>query len=434
MDYKRNLFFIPIVSGCIMVAGSFLAFFSKKYFIRYLPEVISLVMSFSIIALTVSLYRIIMISSIPFPSILPPLYLQLLPPFIAGFGLVFLLAPSFISYAIAKGIVTNPFMHAHPGMILKEPSARGGGFVFTIGFIIMSLLFVPVSKETAGIYIVVLLIALLGLADDYQNTHPRTFLKVLENPALRLFLLFIIVSLITNFGVRIDFLSNPFGGKIEFSEGGLLGSVVTVAWVVWIVWILNLLSWSNGIDGQYTGIIGISAIMLAILALRFSPLTHTDINYAKLALITAGCSLGLVRYTWHPSKIMWGFSAMSAGAVLAFLSVLINAKVAAAIVTIIIPFMDALVIFIRRILQKKNPMKGDRGHLHHLLLARGWSEKKIALFYWFTTAVFGSIGLISSEKYAIQVLLTISGLVAFFIILLNLKALPKKRGSPLPVK
>ena len=129
---------------------------------------------------------------------------------------------------------------------------------------------------------------------------------------------------------------------------------------------------------------------------------------------------------------MWGFSAVAAGAVLTTLSILVNAKTATSIVIILIPFLDAVVTFGRRIIQKKNPLKGDRGHLHHILLDRGWSHKKIAVFYWISTAVFGLIGILSSEKYVGLVTLTLSGIVASFIILLNLKSVWKQQASRLP--
>jgi UDP-GlcNAc:undecaprenyl-phosphate GlcNAc-1-phosphate transferase len=233
------------------------------------------------------------------------------------------------------------------------------------------------------------------------------------------------------FGIKISFIGIPFGGILQLAPITFLSSIVTV---FWIVWVLNLLSWSNGVDGQYSGIIGISSIVIALLALRFVPLLPKDIAYARLAVIAAGCSFGLVRYSWYPSKVMWGFSAMSAGAVLAILSILVNAKVATSIIMILIPFLDAVVTMIRRILQKKNPLKGDKGHLHHLLLERGWNVKRIAVFYWATTAIFGLIGLLSSEHYTLLVALTLAGIVAFFIILVNYKSMIRKQESLIAAK
>lgn len=428
LDYKRNLYLLPIISSMIFTGALVLNIVTRKYFARYLHETLMLIATFANAMITYSLVRIIFAASVPFPSLINPVIFQFAAPFLTSFVLALVLAPRFINFVREKGIITNPDEHAHPAMILKKPSARAAGVFFTMIFILVGLIFVQPSKEIWGIYAASLLLALLGFADDYQNTHPRSFLKIFENPLLRLSLLFLIVSLVVPFGIIIKFVGSPFGGIWQFSNLEFFSAVLTV---VWIVWILNLLSWSNGIDGQYCGIIGISSVVVGLLALRFSPLLPGDINIAKLAFISAGATFGLVRYTWHPSKIMWGFSAMSAGLILASLSILVNAKVATSIIMILIPFLDATVTFIRRLLQKKNPLKGDRGHLHHLLMERGWSIPQIAAFYWITTAVFGLIGLLSSEKYTLLITLTLAGVVAFFIILLNLKSALKRSQLPM---
>ena len=118
---------------------------------------------------------------------------------------------------------------------------------------------------------------------------------------------------------------------------------------------------------------------------------------------------------------------MSAGMVVAVLSILVNSKIVVSVLIILIPFMDAVVTVIRRIIQRKNPLAGDKGHLHHILLNHGWSVPKVALFYWLTTAIFGVIGIISSEKYLVQVGLTVMGAAGFVIVLMNLKSARDKK-------
>jgi UDP-GlcNAc:undecaprenyl-phosphate GlcNAc-1-phosphate transferase len=163
-------------------------------------------------------------------------------------------------------------------------------------------------------------------------------------------------------------------------------------------------------------------LIIGLLALRLVETEPTQLNTAKLAFLATGLSFGFLRYTWHPSKIMWGFGAISIGFLLASLSIISRAKVATAIIVIIIPFLDGLITIIRRIIKRKNPLRGDRGHLHHLLLERGWSSKKVSLFYWVTTAVFGAIGILSADKNSALVMLILGGVVAIGIILLNISS------------
>ncbi|MFA6981886.1 MAG: MraY family glycosyltransferase, partial [Patescibacteria group bacterium] len=345
---KNDLFLILLMEVIITTLGIALIVFARKKYIRYGDTIIPSIVTLTNVMLSYSLFRIIQISLTGVKPLINPYYLELIIPFIASIGVANLIAPKFIEYAKEKGIVTDPSSHKHPAMILTKPSARGGGLVFVAALVITSLIFVGISKEMLGILVVSILLAGLGLADDYQNTHHNSKLKFLEKPWIRLAAMFCIAFLIVPFGIKIDFFNNPFNGIYQFPP--ILASFITV---IWIVWLLNLLSWSNGVDGQYSGIIGIAGIVLALLALRFDVITPAYENYAKLGVITAGASLGILPYSWHPSKIMWGFGAVAAGLVLSSLSILVNAKITTSILILLIPFMDASVTIIRRIIPKK---------------------------------------------------------------------------------
>lgn len=425
MVEKPLLFLIPMVSAVSIILYIFLASYLKRYYLRFSLETLTFVTLFFNLMAFISLFRIISISSKSFSPLLNPFDLGLSFLLTVGFFVVYLVAPYFVKYFIGKRIVTDPSDHFHPGMALARPSARGGGIIFYICFLAVSLLFVEITKEILTIYIISGILAVFGLLDDYQNTHPKSKLSFLEKPALRLGVLFVLALGFSLSGITIDTITNPLGGIINFKvvEWNLLGLIIhpisIIVTTLWVVWLLNLLSWSNGIDGQYSGIVGITLVVIGILALRFTPLEITQVNISKVALIAAGASLGLLPFNWHPSKVMWGFGAMSVGAVIAGLSLLIDTKIYVTILVIIVPFLDALISVVRRLAQKKNPLKGDRGHLHHLLMQRGWSVKQIAIFYWITTAIFGIIGLLVSEQILIQTIFMVAGLIASTLLILN---------------
>ncbi len=412
------LYSIPAASLAIVALGLLLTIPVRRYYVRYGVSLIGFFTIFANIILTFSLLRIIFNASTPFEPLVNPVYLDLLVPGLLAFIAMHFILPRFISYAKEKDLVTSPEIHSHPGMLLSEPSARGGGFVYGMVFLIMAAVFVGFPSNLAAFYGALFLISLLGIFDDYQNTHVESKLRFMENPLIRLGLLILVVSAVAISGVNIPFISSPFGEGALFFNSQIISAIFTT---IWIVWVLNVLSWSNGIDGQYAGIVGIVSFLIILLALRFHPLKIDDMRVAILAAISAGLSFGLIRYTWHPSKILWGFGAMSAGLVLAVLSILINSKILTSIVIILVPFLDAFVTVLRRVLQGKNPLKGDRGHLHHILLNRGWSVRRIAVFYWATTLVFGGIGYLTAEKLTIQMGLILLGLVAFIIIMLNVR-------------
>jgi len=428
---KFTIYLIPLTILAVSISGLLIILFNKRY-IRYLEDIIWFCVFFTNISLTASVFKIIRSSSIPYAPIINPTYISLLPAFITSFFLVYLFMPYFLDFAQREKLVTNPQVHVHPGMILKYPSARGGGFVYSLVFFVASLLFVGIHKEFVGLYLSIFMTSLLGIIDDYQNTHPTSSFRVLENPTLRLFLLLMSTIPVVISGVMIYTISNPFGGVIDLNlyELQIGNSVLPVIPIIltslWVVWLMNVLSWSNGVDGQFPGILGIASILIAILALRFKDLETSHVQIATLAVISAGAAFGSVRFNWYPSKIMWGFGAMSAGLILASLAILSQAKITVSVLIILVPFLDAIFTVGRRLIHGKSPFKGDRGHLHHILLDRGWSVSKVALFYWFATALFGIIGLLSPERMVMQVAFIVGGVVAFSLVILNVSLGRKK--------
>ena len=430
---KQNIILFPFLSILILISSAAIFSISQGFYQQYFDRIILYGSSFFNLFLTYSLTNIIKKTTFSNLFFLNFVQSELLNSFFISTVLAAFLAPLMIGYFKRKELVTDPKKHFHPGMILKYPSARGGGVIFAISFVTTSLLFVKLNLTTLAILVASVLAAAIGLLDDISNTTTNKKFKIFGNPFFRLFVLLPIPILILIYsGISVQNIGNPFGDPVNlnFITWNVLNSVIypvsLVFTFVWILWVINLLSWSNGVDGQYSGIIAISGIVISLLSLRFINVTDMDINNAKLAIITAGAALGLLPYTWNPSKIMWGFGATSAGIILAALSILSSTKISISILVLLIPFMDAVITILRRILNRQNPLKGDRGHLHHLLLNRGWSVKQIATFYWFSTLVMGTIAFFSSDKDLPLVILTCGGIISFFIILLNLRIDIKK--------
>ncbi len=59
----------------------------------------------------------------------------------------------------------------------------------------------------------------------------------------------------------------------------------------------------------------------------------------------------------------------------------VNGKIATLAVVGAIPLLDAVSVIIARLRRGTSPFKGDRTHLHHRLLNRGWSPRAILAFY-----------------------------------------------------
>jgi UDP-GlcNAc:undecaprenyl-phosphate GlcNAc-1-phosphate transferase len=142
-----------------------------------------------------------------------------------------------------------------------------------------------------------------------------------------------------------------------------------------------------------------------------------------LAFAAAGAFLGFLPWSFYPQKIMPGYGGSTlAGFLIAVLAILSGAKLATALLVLIIPLVDSVWTIVRRLVNRRSPVWGDRLHLHHQLLKMGWSVPKICLFYYLIGLILGVLALNfdTREKFfALSVLgvLTFSLLFTGYIIL-----------------
>jgi len=294
--------------------------------------------------------------------------------------------PLTIIFAKKFKLLDNPKLRPHPAHTQMRTVPRAGGLACFIGIVFAIFIFIPLEKQTLGILIGLLVLLLVGLADDkYQNLSPY----------FRLFSQFIAAFIVVASGVGIKFITNPFGGIINLDTTPQIILLAQFLAVVWIVWVMNMLNWSKGVDGQMPGIATVAAFILGLLALKLNLSNDpTQMNLAKLSFITAGSSLGLLIFNWHPAKIFPGFSGSTIlGFMIANLAILSGAKLATAGLVLLIPAADFAYTFLRRIIQGKSPVWGDRGHLHHKLLELGLSHQQIALFYILGSVILGAASL-----------------------------------------
>ena len=71
--------------------------------------------------------------------------------------------------------------------------------------------------------------------------------------------------------------------------------------------------------------------------------------------------------------------AMFFGLMLGVLTLYAGGKVATAFLVLGVPLIDVFLVIMRRVSKGANPMRGNTTdeHLHHRLLSKGWSERKV---------------------------------------------------------
>jgi len=331
---------------------------------------------------------------------------------IASAVISYLITPLTRNFLVSRNLVEDPIkkqQKTHNATALY-PIPRGGGIPIFISILITSLIFLPLDKHLIGILLAALITLIVGVVDDLYDIKPIYRLSTNILAAL-----IVIAS-----GIGIAFISNPFGGiidlsffKINFDFFGshsiwLLSDILAL---LWITWCMNIVGWSSGIEGQLPGFVSISAIFIGILGLKYS----ADIAQWQviiLAASVAGAYLGFLPFNFFPQSIMPGYSGKSlAGFLLAVLSILSGAKLATLIFLLGVPMIDAIFVIIRRLIHRQSIFVTDGPHLHHQLLALGWSRPTIAIFYWLISLLLGIISLFLNSQQKLYALL---GIVILF--------------------
>lgn len=322
--------------------------------------------------------------------------------------------PATIHWAQRYGFVDDPKTHTHPAIIHNVVTPRAGGIAILLGLLPI-VFFLPIDKHLAVILGSAIATVLLGTIDDKYDIPP----------AIRLVVMFGIATVTVLGGIGITFITNPFGGIIRFDQliwtVNLFGvhHIVVLAdllAILWIVWVMNAISWSSAVDGQIAGVAAISAVVLALVSLKYLSTDSTQIAVVILAFMTAGSYFGFLYYASYPQRIMPGFGgATLAGYLLAVLAVLSGGRVATAVLVMAVPLLDGAYTIYRRLSQGKNPLRGDREHFHHKLLDLGMSKRSIAWFYWGFTALLGlaAISLDSRGKLFAGLLVAVVALATF---------------------
>ena len=201
-------------------------------------------------------------------------------------------------------------------------------------------------------------------------------------------------------GIRIENISIPFAeGKIVIN--GIFSYIITICWIIGITNAINLI---DGLDGLSSGVTLISCLsLLIVFALNNSPLI-------AIVLITAlaGALVGFLPFNFSPAKTFIGDTGSNfMGFALAIISILGVAKTYTALVLIApiiilgMPIFDTLFAIFRRIIKGKSikaVFEPDKGHLHHKLMAKGYTQRQAVLIMYGITAILGMFAVILLES------------------------------------
>ena len=321
--------------------------------------------------------------------------------FLLAFITAFVITPHTMRLAKRVGAIDIP----NDRRVNKKPMPRLGGLAVISGFCVSIIyLLITTSLEgkidlfgeenyyfkLIGFFIGIVILGIVCYIDDVKGIP--SYAKL----AAQIVAAIIVVA----FGIKIEDISIPFiEGKIEI--GGVFSYILTVCWIIGITNAINLI---DGLDGLSSGVTLISCLsLLMVFALNGSPLI-------AIILITAlaGAIVGFLPFNFSPAKTFIGDTGSNfMGFSLAIISILGVAKTYTALVLIApiiilaMPIFDTLFAIFRRIIKGKSlkaVFKPDKGHIHHKLMAKGYTQKQAVLIMYGITAILGMFAVILLES------------------------------------
>jgi UDP-GlcNAc:undecaprenyl-phosphate GlcNAc-1-phosphate transferase len=270
------------------------------------------------------------------------------------------------------------------------PRLGGIAILFSVLLALSGLLFIHNAltealhsdvRKIIAFLVCATLVLLVGVYDDLRGANATVKFAAVGGIAVLFYVL----------GGRIVALSIPFVGGVNLPL--IVGLLLTLVWVVGITNAFNLI---DGVDGLATGAALFSSLVILVVSLvqGYSYVT-------VVALVLTGALAGFLRYNFNPASIFLGDSgALLIGFCLAALSIQGSQKSTTAVAVAIpilafgLPVVDTTITIARRLISGKPIFRGDREHIHHMLLARGWSQRRVVLVLYAVSAAFGLLAML----------------------------------------
>lgn len=313
------------------------------------------------------------------------------------FSLIFLGSVSFVLCLFLTPVVRGAFRRwglTHRSDVaspLQHPIPRAGGVAIVISYLVayLCLLAVPLHGgfivwDSLSFTLRLLpasgLIFIIGLVDDIIGLEP--WHKLVGET--------IAAGAAYWAGIHIQVLA-------AHGAGAWWNLPVTIIWLVACTNAINLI---DGVDGLATGI-GLFATCTTLIAALIQHNTALAIATVPLA----GCLLGFIRYNFNPATIFLGdCGSLFIGFLLGSYAVVWSQKAAtilgmtAPLMALSIPLLDMAVAIARRFLRRQPLFEGDLNHIHHRLLNRGFTPRKVALVLYACAAIGAAGSLVVANK------------------------------------
>lgn len=314
---------------------------------------------------------------------------------LGALGLSFVLSWALARAAPRLGLLDAPT----PGKIHTRAVPTMGGLPLVLVF--LAALWVTRSLgweqltggQMWGVTLGTLVVAALGVADDLRGLGAWGKLGVEALAGGVVYLA----------GLEVTQLTNPFGETILLDR---LAGPLTVLWLLVLTNAINLI---DGLDGLAAGVVGIGALTLFLIALRFD-----ERAVLVPALLLAAVTAGFLPLNWPPARLFLGDTgSLSLGFLMGVVSLIENRKSTVAVTLLLpivlmsVPLLDAALAVVRRVRNGQHPFRRDTQHLHHRLLGLGLAPRQIVTLLYGVSVYLGLTAFLISVLPKQQVLLVL---------------------------
>ena len=175
--------------------------------------------------------------------------------------------------------------------------------------------------------------------------------------------------------------------------------------ILWLLACMNAFNLVDGLDGLAAGV-----GLFATLTVFAAAMMQHNMVLAVATFPLAGAMLAFLCYNFNPATIYLGDSgALLIGFLLGCYAAIWSNKSAtllgmtAPLMALSIPLLDVALAIVRRFLRRQPIFTADRGHIHHRLLDRGFTPRRVVL------VLYGLCGLAAAFSLLQGVLHSFSG-------------------------
>ena len=305
------------------------------------------------------------------------------------FALMVILMPSFITLLRRAGFGKRIREEGPASHYVKEGTPTMGGVLMIAVVAVSAVLFHFVGDgtflgpQTIAPLATLLLVGLLGAADDYLNATTGEGIRIRQKLLWQIVVAGVIAFQIQNTYPTATILSVPFLGSVAIDP------IAYIAFAGFaIVATSNGVNFTDGLDGLAGG-----TLIFAFVAYMIIALLGGQQELAVLCALMIGALLGFLWFNVHPAQVFMGDAgSLAMGATLAVTSLITGQILLLPLIGIVFVLQvgsDVIQIGYYKMTHKR---VFKMAPLHHHFELSGWDEEKITMRFWIVSVLAAMLG------------------------------------------